>query len=121
MKTLFFVVRPAGLALVALLLTTALSSVPAVAQIRQMSKRELRAETNRANRQARRAMRQAQKENPEADAFLDMSVYNMKPKQQGHKSVKAADGRDNYQFTRSGDPIVTDAPALTNKRLKRKK
>ena len=121
MKTSFCSPRTVGLSLALLLFGAGLTPVPATAQIRKMSKREIRAETKRANRQAKRMVRQAQQDNPGTEAFLDMSVYDMRPNQQGRKSVKAADGRDNYQFTRSGDPIVTDAPTLTNKRLKRKK
>ena len=104
-----------------ILLTSWALPPPATAQIREMSNRKLRAETNRAERQAHRATRKARRENPEAGEYLDMSVYNMKPGATGRKAVKAKDGRDNYQFTRSGEPIVTDAPTLTNKRLKRKK
>ena len=105
-----------------LLFTLAIAApAPVAAQIEKMSNRQLRAETNRAARQAHRAARKAQSEDPTANSYLDMSVYNMKPNQAGHKTIKAKDGRDNYQFTRAGDPIVTDAPLLTNKRLKRKK
>ncbi len=95
--------------------------LPAAAQIKQMSNRELRAETNRAARQARRISRKAQQDDPSAGSFLDMSVYNMKPNQAGRKAIKANDGRANYEFTRAGEPMVTATPALTAKRLKRKK
>ena len=98
-----------------------LAVLPADAQIRQMSKRKLHAETNRAERQAHRAARKVRKEDPTTGAFLDMSVYDMKRGAVGHKSVKATDGRDNYQFTKAGQPMVTAAPTLTAKRLKRKK
>ncbi len=93
----------------------------AVAQIEKMSNRKLRAETRRAERQAHRMARKVRREDPGAGEFLDMSVYNMKPNKEGRKTVKTDDGRANYQFTRDGQPMVTDAPALTNKRLKRKK
>jgi hypothetical protein len=92
----------------------------AVAQIHKMSKRQLRAATNKAERQAHRAARRAARENPEAGAYLDMDNYNMTPGESGRKTVKTNDGRDNYQFTSKGVPIVTEAPVLTNKRLRRK-
>lgn len=98
-----------------------LASLPATAQIEKMSNRQLRAETKRAERQARRASRKAQQNDPGASSYLDMSVYNMRPNKSGHKVVKATDGRANYQFTRKGEPMVTAAPTLTAKRLKRKK
>ena len=121
MKTSLYLPRPVGFALAFLFFVAVLTPAPATAQIREMSKRQIRTETKRANRQAKRMVRQAQQDNPGTDAFLDMSVYDMRANQPGHKSAKATDGRDNYQFTRSGAPIVTAAPTLTNKRLKRKK
>ena len=103
------------------MLLAALAPFAADAQIEKMSNRKLRAETRRAARQARRMERKVSREDPGAGAYLDMSVYNMKPNEDGRRSVKTTDGRDNYQFTKSGEPIVTSAPLLTPKRLKRKK
>ncbi len=98
-----------------------LTTLSASAQIREMSKRKLISENNRAQRQAHRAARKVSREDPTTGAYLDMSVYNMKAGASGHKTVKTNDGRANYQFTRAGEPMVTAAPNLTNKRLKRKK
>lgn len=122
MKTsLLRLARPGALLTLLTVALIAGAAPPAAAQIRKMSHRELRTQTSRAERQARRAARKAHREDPTNSSYLDMSVYNMKPGAQGHKRIKATDGRDNYQFTRAGEPMVTSAPTLTNKRLKRKK
>lgn len=122
MKTFFFVLPRVGVALLGLTLGLGLlAPPPAAAQIRKMSNWKLRSETNRAERQARRVSRKTQHDDPSVSSHLDMKVYNMKPNKTGHKVAKTKDGRDNYQFTRKGEPIVTAAPMLTAKRLKRKK
>ncbi len=100
---------------------TAAAPLPAVAQIREMSNRKLRVETRKAERQARRAARRAAREDPASKAYLNMDHYNMKAGEAGRKTVKTTDGRDNYQFGPGGTPIVTEAPVLTTKRLKRRK
>lgn len=90
----------------------------ASAQIEQMSNRKLRAETKKAERQARREARRTK--NEYGDTYLDMSNYDMSVGAEGRKAVKTNDGRDNYQFNKKGEPMVTDA-VLTRKRLKRGK
>jgi hypothetical protein len=117
MKLRSFCLLLLGLTLADLTVTT----VPAMAQIREVSNRKLRRETRKAARQAHRAARRAGREDPSLQPYLDMSVYNMKPGESGRKTVKTTDGRANYQFNKNGEAMVTDAPELTPKRLKRKK
>ncbi len=107
-----------------LLLTVAdltVGALPAAAQIREVSNRKLRRETRKAARQAHRAAKRTGREDASLQPYLDMSVYNMKPGESGRKTVKTTDGRANYQFNKNGEAMVTDAPELTPKRLKRKK
>lgn len=92
---------------------------PAAAQITDMSNRKLHLETRRAQRQAHRA---AKKEGATEyrDTYLNMNAYTMKEGEEGRKKVKTSDGRDNYQFNKKGEPMVTDPPVLTRRRLRKK-
>lgn len=108
-------IRPILLLLTAIMLAGTFS---ASAQIEKMSNRKLHAETRKAERLARREARRNKGEN--ADPHPDMSGYDMRVGAEGRKAVKTDDGRDNYQFNKKGEPMVTDA-VLTRKRLKRGK
>jgi hypothetical protein len=94
------------------------STFSASAQIEKMSNRKLHAETRKAERQARREARRQKREN--GNEAPDMSGYDMQVGAEGRKAVKTDDGRDNYQFNKKGEPMVSDA-VLTRKRLKRGK
>lgn len=108
-------IRPILLLLTVIMLGGTFS---ASAQIEKMSNRKLHAETRKAERQARREARRNKGEN--GGDHPDMSGYDMRVGAEGRKAVKTDDGRDNYQFNKKGEPMVTDA-VLTRKRLKRGK
>lgn len=103
--------------LTALLLTGATA---ASAQIAHLSDGQIRAETRRAERQARRQVRRDPNARELSQTHLNMSAYNMKLNEQGHRVVKAGDGRENFQFNKKGEAQVTDAAVLTRKRLRKK-